>query len=515
MADRVSPRRDPDPAPGRPGARSPRRAARALMAAAAALALSACAVGPDYRRPVQDVGTAYAHAPEGRWIPADTQPRALPADWWTLFGDAVLDDLMDRMPRGNLDLAQAEAQFREARAALDSARAGLFPTLGVSGSMNRAGEGVSGPGNPGNTYSLSATASWEVDLWGRVRRDVEAARAGEQASAADLDAMRLSLRSTLAQAYFGVRSSQLQDALLARTLDEYARALEMTRNRLAAGVASPADVAAASAQLDQARAQRIRLGWQREQQIHAIAVLLGQVPASFRLSGGAGLPAVPDVPVGVPSALLLRRPDVAGAERRTAQANARIGVAQAAWFPDLTLSAQGGYRAAEFASWIMAPARFWTLGPALAASLFDGGARAAVASARAAYDAQAAAYRKTVLDALREVEDALVQSQALAEEQAARDRALAAARETLRQVTNQYRAGLVDYLSVVQAQTSALSAEQTSLDVRAERLTASAQLIAALGGGYSADPADSAPSAAQAGPADSAAVPAGPAAAVN
>ncbi len=363
MADRVSPRRDPDPAPGRPGARSPRRAARALMAAAAALALSACAVGPDYRRPVQDVGTAYAHAPEGRWIPADTQPRALPADWWTLFGDAVLDDLMDRMPRGNLDLAQAEAQFREARAALDSARAGLFPTLGVSGSMNRAGEGVSGPGNPGNTYSLSATASWEVDLWGRVRRDVEAARAGEQASAADLDAMRLSLRSTLAQAYFGVRSSQLQDALLARTLDEYARALEMTRNRLAAGVASPADVAAASAQLDQARAQRIRLGWQREQQIHAIAVLLGQVPASFRLSGGAGLPAVPDVPVGVPSALLLRRPDVAGAERRTAQANARIGVAQAAWFPDLTLSAQGGYRAAEFASWIMAPARFWTLGP--------------------------------------------------------------------------------------------------------------------------------------------------------
>jgi len=487
MADRVSPRHDPDPARGRPRARrSPRRAARALLASVAALALSACAVGPDYRRPVQDVGTAYAHAPEGRWIPADTPPRELPADWWTLFGDAVLDDLMDRMPRGNLDLAQAEAQFREARAALDSARAGLFPTLGASGSMSRAGQGASGAGNPANTYSLSATASWEVDLWGRVRRDVEAARAGEQASAADLDAMRLSLRSTLAQAYFGVRSSQLQDALLGRTLDEYARALEMTRNRLAAGVASPADVAAASAQLDQARAQRIRLGWQREQQIHAIAVLLGQVPAGFRLAVGAGLPAVPEVPVGVPSALLLRRPDVAGAERRAAQANARIGVAQAAWFPDLTLSAQGGYRAAEFASWITAPARFWTLGPALALSLFDGGARAAaVASARAAYDAQAAAYRKTVLDALREVEDALVQSQALAEEQAARDRALAAARETLRQVTNQYRAGLVDYLSVVQAQTSALSAEQTSLDVRAERLTASAQLIAALGGGYS------------------------------
>ena len=464
---------------------STRPAARALLAIVAALALSACAVGPDYRRPVQDVGATYAHAPEGRWIPADTPPRALPPDWWTLFGDAVLDELMRRMPQGNLDLAQAEARFREARAALDASRAGLFPTLGVSGAATREGQGVSRAGNPANTYSLSATASWEVDLWGRVRRDVEAARAGEQASAADLEAMRLSLRSTLAQAYFGVRASQRQDALLARTLDEYVRALEMTRNRLAAGVASPADVAAASVQLDQTRAQRIRLGWQRQQQIHAIAVLLGQVPGRFSLADGPGLPTVPEVPVGVPSALLLRRPDVAGAERRAAQANARIGVAQAAWFPDLTLSAQGGYRAAEFASWIMTPARFWTLGPTLAMSLFDGGARAAaVASARAAYDAQAAAYRKTVLDALREVEDALVQSQALAEEQVARDRALAAARETLRQVTNQYRAGLVDYLSVVQAQTSALSAEQTALDVRAERLTASAQLIAALGGGY-------------------------------
>ncbi|MGB3705532.1 MAG: efflux transporter outer membrane subunit [Castellaniella sp.] len=483
MVDRVSPP---------PGAccavTSARRAVRGLLGVVAALSLAACAVGPDYQRPAQDVGAAYAHAPEGRWIPADTPPRALPADWWTLFGDGVLDDLMDRMQKGNLDLAQAEAQFRQAHAALDSARAGLFPTLGASAALTRAGQGVSQAGNPASTYGLSATASWEVDLWGRVRRDVEAARAGEQASVADLDAMRLSLRSTLAQAYFGVRSSQLQDALLARTLDEYARALEMTRNRLAAGVASPADVAAASVQLDQARAQRIRLGWQREQQIHAIAVLLGQTPASFLLSGGASLPAVPDVPVGVPSALLLRRPDVAGAERRAAQANARIGVAQAAWFPDLTLSAQGGYRAAEFASWIMTPARFWTLGPTLALSLFDGGARAAaVASARAAYDAQAAAYRKTVLDALREVEDALVQSQALVEEQAARDRALAAARETLRQITNQYQAGLVDYLSVVQAQTSALSAEQTALDVRAQRLTATTQLIAALGGAYSAE----------------------------
>ena len=485
MADRASLRHA---GTSRPKSPAVRRAARPLLMAAIVLALSGCAVGPDYQRPVQDIGTAYAHAPEGRWIPADTPPQALPADWWSLYGDDLLNDLMARMPQGNLDLAQAEAQFREAQAALASARAGLFPTLGVSGSVTRAGQGLPQAGNPATTYGLSATASWEVDLWGRVRRTVEAARAGEQAGAADLEAMRLSLQSTLAQAYFGVRASQLQDALLARTLDEYARALQMTRNRLAAGVAAPADVAAASAQLDQARAQRIRLGWQREQQIHAMAVLLGEVPAAFRLADTpmTDLPAVPAVPVGVPSTLLLRRPDVAGAERRVAQANARIGVAQAAWFPDLTLSAQGGYRAVEFASWIMTPARFWTLGPTLALSLFDGGAReAAVASARAAYDAQAAAYRKTVLDAVREVEDGLVQSQAMVEEQAARDRALAAARETLRQVTNQYQAGLVDYLSVVQAQTSALGAEQTALDVRAERLAASVQLIAALGGGYS------------------------------
>lgn len=462
---------------------------RHLVALAGCLALGACAVGPDYHRPVQDVGVAYANAPDGKWQRAQPADGALSAAWWRLFGDADLDDLMARMPRGNLDIAQAEAQYRQAQAALGTARAGLFPSAGLSSSVNRGGQGLAGVDNPANSYSLSGSVSWEADLWGRVRRDIESARAGAQASAADLDAMRLSLRSTLAQAYFGVRASQLQDALLARTLDEYARALEMTRNRYAAGVASPADVAAASAQLDQTRVQRIRLGWQREQQVHAIAVLLGQVPADFRMPPGTGLPAVPAIPVGIPSALLQHRPDVAAAERRVAQANAKIGVAQAAWFPDLTLSAQGGYRAGEFASWIMAPARFWTLGPALALTLFDGGARsAAVQSAQAAYDAQAASYRKTVLDALREVEDALVQSQAQVDEQAAQDQALAAARETLRQVTNQYQAGLVDYLNVVQAQTSALSAEQNSLSLRAQRLTAAVQLMAALGGGYTEPP---------------------------
>ncbi|WP_323012225.1 efflux transporter outer membrane subunit [Castellaniella sp.] len=448
------------------------------------LMLTACAVGPDYQPPTQDVGAAYAHAPDGQWQPAQPVDSALPLQWWRLFDDLGLDGLMVRMPLANPDLAQAEAQYRQAQAALGSARSNLFPSLDAGLSGARAGQGISSANNPATNYSLSATVSWEVDLWGRVRRDIEAAQAGAQASQADLAAMRLSLQSTLAQTYFAVRASQQQDILLGRTLDEYERALQVTRNRYQAGVASSADVAAASAQLDQARVQRIRLTWQREQQVHALAILLGLVPAGFQMPMDAALPSVPDVPTGVPSALLQQRPDVAAAERRVAQANARIGVAQAAWFPDLTLSAQGGFRAGEFASWIMAPARFWTLGPSLALSLFDGGARsAAVDAARADYDAQAAAYRKTVLEALREVEDALVQSQALVDEQAAQDQALAAARETLRQTNNQYLAGLVDYLNVVQAQTSALSAEQNALDLQSQRLTATVRLMAALGGG--------------------------------
>ncbi|HEX2519325.1 MAG TPA: efflux transporter outer membrane subunit [Castellaniella sp.] len=465
------------------GRKRPRRLSSLWLAVGASLLLSACAVGPDYHRPAQEVGSAYGGAPDGQWYPARPE-MAVVQGWWHAFGDRALDDLMTRMPRANPDLAQSEAQYRQARAALSASRAGLFPTVGASTSVGRGARGASGDG-PANTYTLTGSVNWEVDLWGRVRRNVEAAQASAQASAADLAGMRLSLQSTLAQAYFAVRLSQLQDALLARTLQEYSRALEMTRNRLAAGIASPADVAAASAQLDQTRVQRIRLGWQRAQQVHAIAVLLGEVPARFRVPDGQGLPTVPGVPAGVPSSLLQHRPDIAAAERRAAQANAQIGVAQAAWFPDLTLSAQGGYNAGAFASWLTAPARFWTLGPALAMTIFDGGARsAAVTQARAAYDAQAAAYRKTVLDALREVEDALVQAHDMIDEQAAQDRALTAARETLRQTVNQYQAGLVDYLGVVQAQASALSAEQNALSLQAQRLDVAVQLVAALGGGW-------------------------------
>lgn len=463
---------------------------RAGVAVMACMVLAACAVGPDYQRPTLDVGVAYKEAaavPEG-WKPVQPQDASIPTQWWLRFSDPELDSLMAALPQGNMNVAQAEAQYRQAQAALASTRSGFFPTLGSSAAMTRSGQGarIDTGENPSNTYSVSGTVSWEPDLWGKIRRAVESDRAGVQASAADLAGVRLSMQSTLAQTYFAVRVDDAQIKLLEHTVQEYERALTLTQNRYAAGVAAPSDVAAATVQLENARTQLIRQGWQRSQQEHALAILVGLVPAGFSLQTGASVPEVPQVPVGVPSALLERRPDVAAAERRTAQANAEIGVAQAAWFPDLTLSAQGGYRTGAWTQWLTAPAQFWSLGPALALTIFDGGARqAGVDAARAAHDAQAASYRQTVLTAMREVEDYLVQTQAMVSEQQTQARALAAARETLRQVNDQYAAGIVDYLSVVQAQASALSAEQSALNLQAERLTATVQLIAALGGGWS------------------------------
>jgi len=474
--------------------------------------LSACAVGPDYRRPALDVGAAYketgvaldgaaAVAGENKainagWVLARPDDSALRGDWWALYDDPVLSSLMERLMSGNLDIVQAQAQYRQAQAALKSSRSEFFPTIGTSASVTRSGSGsgsasgssgsgYSGDGNVGNQYSLSGSVSWEVDLWGRVRRSVEASQSGLQASAADVATVRLSMASTLAQTYFNLRAADAELRLLQQTVQAYDRSLTTTRNRYDAGVAGQVDVESARTQLENARVQLEAAQSDRAQLEHAIAVLLGVPPASFSLPETHVLVAVPQIPVGLPAQLLQRRPDVAAAERRAAQANAEIGVAQAAWFPDLTLSAQGGFRSGEFAQWLTAPARFWSLGPALALTIFDGGARSAqVEQARAAYDAQAAAYRQSVLTALREVEDYLVALSALAREQLAQDRALEAARTTLRLTQNQYDAGLIDYLSVVQVQTTALSAERSALQMQASRLVASVQLIAALGGGW-------------------------------
>lgn len=470
---------------------------RPYAAGVLALALlGGCAVGPDYQRPAVDVGTGYKES-QG-WIRAVPSDAALRGDWWKLYEDPELNRLMDELLASNLSIAQAEAQYRQAQALVQSARSAFFPTVGVDASMSRSGSGsgssnssgsnFSGNGNgASNQYTLTGSVSWEPDLWGKVRRDVESNRAGEQASAADLANTRLSMQSTLAQSYFQLRALDAEKRLYEQTVAAYERSLKTTQNRLAVGMVSQSDVAAARTQLENAKVQQLALNWQRAQLEHALAVLVGKTPSAFTLTPEKTTVTVPDIPVAVPSVLIQRRPDVAAAERRTAEANAKIGVAQAAWFPDLTLSAQGGYRSGQWAQWLTAPFNFWSLGPSLALTLFDGGARQAqVDQARAAYDAQVAAYRLTVLTAMREVEDYLVQVHVLGQEQQAQNRALEAARESLRLTLNQYNAGMIDYLSVVQVEATALSAERSALSMNADRLVASVQLIAALGGGWQA-----------------------------
>jgi len=455
-------------------------------------ALSACTVGPDYVRPGLDVGAAFKEAQQGApgWTPA--RPGiATDSGWWHVYADATLDGLMDRLNTANLDIVQAEANYRQAQALVRGARSSFFPTVGANAGATRSGNGSSsgsGTSSVSNAYSLGGTVNWEADLWGSIRRNVEASQASAQASAADLAGARLSAQSTLAQDYFQLRILDEQKRLLEETVSAYERSLTLTQNRFNVGVAGMGDVSVAQTQLENTRANLIDLEWQRGQYEHAIAVLLGVAPSTFALPARKFTQQVPDIPVGLPSQLLERRPDVAGAERRTAQANAQIGVAVAAWFPDLTLSASGGFRSGEFAQWLTAPARYWSIGPALAATLFDGGLRnAQIDSARAAYDAQAAAYRQVTLGALREVEDYLIQLRVMANEQDVQRRAVESARRSLVYTRNQYEQGLIDYLSVATVQATALSTERNAISLLGNRLVASVQLAAALGGGWDGD----------------------------
>jgi len=445
-----------------------------------ALTLTACALGPDYVAPSQNMGAQF-RAAQG-WTRTDAHMPALRTDWWTLYDDATLDTLMLRLQNENLTILQAEARYRQAVAGLQTTRSDALPGITANNSATRSGSGAA---SASTQINLSTTLAWEADVWGRIRRAVEADAANVQASAADVAATRLSMQSTLAQTYFRLRALDIERQLYAQTLAAYERSLRMTENRFDAGVSAPSEVAVARTQLENARVQHLALLRQRATLEHAIAVLLGQAPSTLSLDAQTSLASVPDIPVGLPSELLLRRPDVVAAERRVAQANARIGVAQAAWFPSLTLSAQGGLRGGSWTQWLTAPAQFWSLGPALALALFDGGARQArLEDARAAHDLQTAAWRQTALTALQDVEDSLTQLRSLGEEQHIQARALDAARESLRLTTNQYEAGLIDYLSVVQVETTALAAERAAINLRMERLVGSVQLIAALGGGF-------------------------------
>lgn len=461
--------------------------------------LGGCALGPDYQRPELAAPLQFKQV-EG-WKAATPADERLRGDWWTLYGDAELDALVERLQLSNQNLAAAEAQYRQARALVRGARAGLYPTLTGDAGVSRAGQGggdstlrtsdgVSVSGSNASriskTYDLGVSAAWELDIWGKLRRGLESSRAEFDASAADLAAARLSLQSELVQNYLQLRVLDEQKRLLDATVAAYARSLRLTENQYRAGIVPKSDVAQAMTQLRSTEAQAIDLEWQRAQLEHAIAVLVGVSPAELAISVRDSVPQVPTIPAALPSQLLERRPDVAAAERRVMAANAQIGMAEAAWFPDLSISASGGYRGGSFADWIDVPNRFWSLGPQLAVTLFDAGARRAeLERSEAAYDQTVAQYRQAVLDSFREVEDYLVQLRVLQQESAVQQEALDAARESLRLIENQYRAGTVDFNSVVNVQATALNSERNSLNLLSSRLLASVQLISALGGGWS------------------------------
>ena len=385
----------------------------------AAFWLSGCAVGPDYVRVPVEVPPSYGEA--GPWKTAAPQPIDARHPWWQLYGDPVLDGLIQNVNAANLNIRQAEAQYREARALEAQARAGLYPTVNLSAGASR-GRSDTSVVRTADDDSLGLGASWVPDFWGGVRRAVEAGHAGTEASADDLAAARLSIQSSVAQDYFMLRVTDVQRDLYASSAEAYARALKLTQSEYAVGVALRSDVALAESQLKTTQASGVDLDASRATLVHAIAVLLGKPPATFSLPPVkktlAELQAhLPVIPTGMPSAMLERRPDISGAERRVAVANANIGVARAAFYPSLTLSASGGYNAASFAPLFDVPSRIWSLGAALAQTVFDGGLRSARSDqVVAAYDVSVAQYKQTVLTGFQQVEDNLATLRVLDQE---------------------------------------------------------------------------------------------------
>lgn len=456
--------------------------------------VASCAVGPDYQRPAVETPAAYKEAAD--WKVAEPRDQLSRGKWWEVFGDQELNALVGQIDVSNQNLRIAEARYRQSLALVQSARAGLFPTVSanVSSTRSRSPSGrSSGDTGVGNSYNLSLSANWELDLWGRIRRQVESSEAGAQASAADLEAARLSLQSELATNYFQLRVNDTQKRLLDDTVVGYQKSLELTHNRYAVGVAGRADVVQAEAQLRSTQAQALDLGVQRAQLEHAIAILVGKAPGNFSLPPAKLAAVMPAIPAGLPSALLERRPDIAAAERRVAAANAQIGVARGGYFPSLSLSTSGGYASATLATWLTAPSRYWSLGPTLAATLFDFGRRdAATDQAVAAYDQNVATYRQIVLEGFREVEDNLAALRILEREAVVQEDAVRAARESVILTLNQYKAGTVSYLSVVTVQATLLGSERTAVGVLGGRLAAAVGLIRALGGGWTAAEAGSA-----------------------
>ena len=469
------------------------------LSLAVALLLAGCALGPAYQRPVVEAPAAWKEAPAvAGWLPAAPADSLARGDWWTLFGDTTLDQLAAQVQVSNQNIAAAVASVAQARALVGERDAARLPSVGLSGSAQRAGgEGNSrsGGGSGGsNSVSASLGASWELDVWGRLKLLADSARASAQASEADLAAARLSALGTLASSYLQLRAADAEAGLLRSTVQGYERSLQIAQNRYAAGVAAQTDVLQAQTQLANTRADLAGVLADRAKLEHAIAVLTGVAPGGFTLPVAHGvadaaswMPVVPAVPVVVPSALLQRRPDIASAERAVAAANAQIGIQRAAYFPSLSLGATLGSGGSSVADLFKASGTVWSLGLSIAQTVFDAGATAArVEEAQAARDARVAVYRQTVLTAFQSVEDQLTVLRTLREQEPLRREAVSAAERTAQQLLNRYRAGQVGYTEVVTAQAAALSARRALLQLQVNRQLAVVALVQALGGGWQA-----------------------------
>ena len=482
---------------------------RRIAALALALSAAGCTVGPTYHRPPIAGVPAFAEAPPAGWKEAQPNEGIPRGRWWEMYNDPQLNALESRVELSNQNVIAAMARYREARDQVRIARAALFPTLTATpaviashnsstsarGSVINANTAPS-PNAVGSTttasgsrvdYSMPVDLSYQADVWGSIRRSVAANAAIAQASAADLENAKLVYQSQLAQIYFELHGLDADADLLRRTLTVYQQSVQLTEDRFAAGIASGADVALAKTQLASTRAQLIDVGVGRAQFEHAIATLIGETPASLSIPVLVVTTPPPVIPLGLPSTLMERRPDVTAMERATAAANEQIGVAKAAFFPVLMLSATGGFESTSLAQWFSLPSRFWAVGPQLAATLFDGGKRRAqVDLSEAAYDESVATYRQTVLTAFQQVEDQLSTLRILEQESAAEAEAVKAAQETLDIVRLQYTAGTTDYLQVIVVQAAALQTQRQELDILTRRRTASVLLIEALGGGWDA-----------------------------
>jgi len=471
-------------------------ARREILVTVVSVVLAGCAVGPDYKRPAATATTPAAYAgATNEWKVAEPQAHLPKGRWWEMFGDADLNQLEHDAATANQELKAAVASFDQARALTDVTKSGLFPHIGLSpsataerNSANEPLEGVAGGKANTRTFAdliVPLNLSYEVDLWGRVRRSVESARSQEQADADDLEAVRLAIQSEVATDYFALRALDADTALLRSSVEVFTKSLELTQNRRAGGIASDLDVAQAETVLKTTQAQLPATLLQRAQLEHALAVLTGRSASIFAMTERPLNAAPPVIPSGLPSELLERRPDIAAAERRMAAANASIGVAKAAFFPTIQLNGLAGLESLHAGSLFEWQSRFWSIGPSLTMPLFDAGQnRANLRGARAAYDLTVANYRQTVLTAFADVEDNLAAQGLLASETDAETAALQAARKQLEIADYRYRAGLVTYLEVATAQNTELGVERTTVQLRGQQLVAAVALVKSLGGGW-------------------------------